>query len=596
MDNRVVAARPAHDLEIRILGALEVWHDGTRVALGGGRRRELLALLALRPNTAVSSDVLIDALWQGTPPPTAGKALQNLVRQLRQALGGARDVLVTSPRGYELRVGPDTIDAARFERLTIDGLELLQRDPASAAKLLREALALWRGEPLPDVAYHAAAQAEIARLQELRLTALEGRIDADLALGEHAELVSELVGLVAAHPLRERLRARMMLALYRSGRQTDALDAYRQGRALLRDELGLEPGAEIRELEQAILVQDPSLGPPPRRPPVPGGRAARRLRLFAVGAAVLVGTIAVGVLAWTRDSSAEIVGDSLVKIDAGTNEVVDVVPVGSRPGPVVIVGPYVLVSSAKSNTISRVDRRTGEVVTEGGFSAPRGMAREDDHHVWVASERGDEVVEVDVDRMVPVDRLVVPSAGIDYIAVGSGSLWVSESELGAVSRWRLPTLELQARYRLEGGAFPNELGFDDGSAWIGLVHSAELLRIDASAGRTSRVSVGEGPGGPPTGRFGSIWTTDADGRLWRVDTDTGRVRSIVRLGRPVFGLAVGAGSVWVAGHDDGTVQRVDPASERVVATVETGFFPQWLAADDRYVWVGLSSAKWGFGE
>ena len=597
-DNR---AEPMRDtelqtLDIKLLGTLEVWKHGAPVALGGGRQRALLALLALRPNQVVSSEWLIEELWEGRPPPTAAKALQNLVAQLRRALGQDQQVLITGPQGYELRLGPDAVDARRFERAMAEGLAIVESDPATAGRLLRDALELWRGDPLADFADSGFAQSEIARLQELRLGALEARIDADLACGRDAELVPEAEALVAAHPLRERLRGQLMLALYRSGRQADALAEYREARALFQDELGLEPGRELKQLEQAILAQDQSLGPARKLPPRALRSTGRRVWIALAAAIAGVAAIGVAALALTGDGAPTVVPDSLVKIDSRTNEIVDVVPVGRQPGPVVVAGRYVVVSSAKDSTLSRVDRRSADVVTQGGFATPRGLAFESGARLWVVNERDDEVVQIDVERIVTVDRLGVRGAGLGYVAVGGGSLWLTESAAGALSRWRLPTLELQERYRFESGALPLEVGFGRGSAWVALVHSGELLRIDAASGRSERIRVGDGPGGPPTMGFGSIWTTSTEGTVWRVDAATGKVRAIVRVGGLPFGVAVGAGAVWVANHDDGTVARIDPATDRVVATIRTGFFPEWLAADDRYVWVGLSRSRWSLAD
>lgn len=233
-------------MEFRILGPLEVTADGRALDLGGHKQRTLLALLLLQANRVVSSDRLIEALWEEDPPGTAAKALQVHVSQLRKLVG--RERLETRAPGYLLRVGPDELDLERFERLQEEGR-------------LDDALALWRGAPLADFAYQRFADAAIARLEELRLSCLEERIDRDLARGRHAELVGELDALVREHPLRERLRGQLMLALYRSGRQADALDVYRDARAALVDELGIEPGRELRERHQAILEQDPELDP-----------------------------------------------------------------------------------------------------------------------------------------------------------------------------------------------------------------------------------------------------------------------------------------------------------------------------------------------
>jgi DNA-binding SARP family transcriptional activator len=246
------------ELELRLLGPLEVVVGEREVAVGGMKPRALLAALALEPGRVVSSDRLIESLWPGDPPETAGHAVQVYVSQLRKALGAAQ--IARQGPGYALSVEPDHIDVHRFVELAGEGREQLAAgDPAAAATVLRDALALWRGSALADFTYEPFAQTEIARLEELRLVAVEERIEADLALGRHTELVSELEALVDSQPLRERPRAQLMLALYRSGRQADALAAYRSARETLVDDLGIDPGPELKGLEAAILRQDESL-------------------------------------------------------------------------------------------------------------------------------------------------------------------------------------------------------------------------------------------------------------------------------------------------------------------------------------------------
>ncbi len=255
-------------MEFGILGPLELEDDGRSVALPAAKHRALLAILLLHANELVSSDRLIEELWAGQPPPSARKTLQTYVSKLRQVLGGA--ALVTRPAGYELRVEPGRLDLHRFERLVAESREAAPRE---AAAKLRDALALWRGPALADIAYEPFAQAEIARLEELRLSALEERIEADLALGRHRELAGELEALITEEPLRERLRGQLMLALYRSGRQAEALDAYRRARQTLVEELGIEPSPALQQLERRILAQDPELDFTPLEPePAPPGR------------------------------------------------------------------------------------------------------------------------------------------------------------------------------------------------------------------------------------------------------------------------------------------------------------------------------------
>ena len=242
-------------MEFLILGPLEV-RDGDRLLpVGGGKQRALLAILLSRANEVVSKGRLIDELWQSEPPETAVNGLQVNVSQLRKALPPG--VLVTRSPGYSLRVELGELDLHRFEQLVEEALA--EDDSATAAATLREALALWRGPALADFVDEPFAQPEIARLEELRLTALERRIEADLALGRHAELVGELEGLSARHPLRERPRGQLMLALYRSGRQAEALGVYQRARQALSEQLGIEPSEALRELERGILRHDPAL-------------------------------------------------------------------------------------------------------------------------------------------------------------------------------------------------------------------------------------------------------------------------------------------------------------------------------------------------
>jgi len=242
-------------VEFRILGPLEVREQGRSLPLGGAKQRALLAILLLHPNEVVSTDRLIDGLWGERPPSTATKTLQVYVSQLRKKLG--KELLVSHPPGYLLRVDEGARDLDRFEALVSEAKGAAE--PYAAAAKLREALALWRGSPLADFAYYAFAVSEVERLSELRLAALEERLELELALGLHADLIGELEALVAEHPFRERLPWQLMLALYRCGRQAEAIEVYEQARRALREELGLDPGKSLRDLHQAILRQDPSL-------------------------------------------------------------------------------------------------------------------------------------------------------------------------------------------------------------------------------------------------------------------------------------------------------------------------------------------------
>jgi predicted ATPase/DNA-binding SARP family transcriptional activator len=248
-------------VEFGILGPLAVWKDGDDVPIRAAKQRALLAVLLLRRNELVPTERLIDDLWGERPPATATKTVQVYVSQLRKTIGDG--LLETGPDGYVLRLEAGVVDLDAFEDLLARGRRLLGEGSAGdAATLLRHALDLWRGPALADFRYDAFARDEIGRLEELRLVALEQRLEADLALGRHAEAVPELEALIREHPLRENLRLLLMLALYRSGRQADALAAYRDARSVLLDELGLDPSESLQELETAILRHDPALLPP----------------------------------------------------------------------------------------------------------------------------------------------------------------------------------------------------------------------------------------------------------------------------------------------------------------------------------------------
>jgi DNA-binding SARP family transcriptional activator len=246
-------------MDIRFLGPLEASERGQSVPLGGPKQRLVLVALALNANRTVSVDRIIEAVWGDHPPKTARLTVQSYVSHLRRALGTER--IVTRGDGYELVVGPNEVDVARFEELADEGRRLLADDPEAAAERLDAALALWRGTPFANGSLPPAIQMEADRLEERRIAVLEDRADSALARGEHVQLVGELEQLIAEHPLRERMWGQLMLALYRAGRQADALRVFERLRESLAEELGIDPSAQLRELHRRILQQDPDLDP-----------------------------------------------------------------------------------------------------------------------------------------------------------------------------------------------------------------------------------------------------------------------------------------------------------------------------------------------
>jgi YVTN family beta-propeller protein len=325
-------------------------------------------------------------------------------------------------------------------------------------------------------------------------------------------------------------------------------------------------------------------------------RLRRRLVAGTLAAALAVG--AAVFLLRGGDAAPPVVPNSLVKIDANTQEVVDVFPVGRGPGMVEIVGRYVFLASEGDGTLTRVDRRTGAVVNSGQYDAGRGIAREGDERLWVASPGRREVVALDVelpalqveDRSVPEKVPLPPSASAASLAVGGGSLWISTNvQDRAVDRWRLHTLRRERTYPIRPSDHGLDVAFGYGSAWISLGDPADaLLRIDARSGRAARVRVGDFPFGSAIG-FGSLWVAMASGdEVWRIDPVTGRPQAVIPVGNTPLDVAVGPKAVWLTNECDGTVSRIDPSTNAVVETIDIGYHPYWLAADKDFVWVGVS--------
>lgn len=609
-------------MEFRILGPLELVEHGRSVELAGGRQRTLLALLLVHANEVVSSDRLIDGLWGEQPPATAAKVLQNAVSQLRRSLGDS--LIVTRAPGYVLRIEPDAIDAGRFESLFEDGrLAVAAGDAAEAAQILRRALALWRGPPLDEFAYEPFAEAEVARLQELRLRALEERIEADLALGRHADLVGELERLVAEQPLRERPRGQLMLALYRSGRQAEALQAYQDGRRLLAEELGLEPGVALQQLEKQILTQDPVLEPPPtvplpkeeRRREAPTGTVPERPRRWfalVLGAALTAAALLAAFLLTRGDepSAPTVLPNSLVKIDPESGKIVDVFRVGGEPFTPAIVDDYVFVSSEEDKILSRIDVRSREVDTVGGLPSPAGVAAGADGTLWVGSWEGNQVRQIDAAdyQLVQLIRLS-QGTGPWIVAVGGGSVWVSHNYPAGVSRFSARTGKLEERYLYpptEAFRYSAEVAFGEGAAW-GVANGnagAELLRIDAVGGGSNLKEVGEAPFAVTLG-FGAVWLSDLveppvanlepeQGQIVRLDSETEKLEDVIPVGKRPAGVATGGGSVWVANGGERTISEIDPRTNQVVDTIPTRYYPHSLAYGHGFLWVSLNPEPFKF--
>ena len=430
-------------MEFRILGPLEVVDEERPVVLQRGKQLALLAYLLLHPNELVSADRLIDALWGERPPPTAAKILQNAVSQLRRALG--EDRLVTQAPGYRFRLEQGELDLHRFEQLAQEGRQ------KGDARVLRDALAIWRGEPLANLRDEPFAQDAGRQLEEARLSVLEDRIDADLAAGRDAVLVPELEQMIAREPLRERPYGQLMLALYRDGRQADALETYQRARKMLSQEVGLEPGPQLQELERRMLNQDPALEPRPASTAISSSQRQRRRLVLAGAALVGLAALALGLVLTTGDAKSPVViPDSLVKIDPKTNKVVDVIGVGRLPVATALGGDFVWVVNVGDSTLTRVDSNSGDTRTIGGLNNPAGITGDGNGNVWVTTATYESVIRVNGKTLHP--DITVPLHHTAFLpAVGAGSVWVTEppfnlGEHGTLARISLDTTKLERRF------------------------------------------------------------------------------------------------------------------------------------------------------
>ena len=530
-------------MDLRLLGPLEVRLEDSPIELGARKQRAVLAMLALEAGKTVSADRLAEGLWGERTPATAQKMVQLYVSHLRRALGenGAR--IVTRGRGYELQLTDGEVDAARAERLIDESRP-------------RDALALWRGEPLADLADEPFAAAEIRRLEELRLRATELAIDADLEAGRHAEVIGELDGLVGEHPLRERLHALRMLALYRSGRQAEALEAYHAARTALVEQIGVEPGAELRQLHEQILAQDPALGLPkrvargaehPTSVAAPARSRAPTRPLVIAAALLLAGVVAFGVIRGLEPDGLDgIIEDAVGVIDRDTGRITAQYAVGHGPQAVTSGAGSVWVANQLDGTVSRIDRARNQVVTIDVGGEPTG------------------------------------------VAFGAGSLWVADGRARTVTQIAPNANKVVQRIDVGNAAHAVAAGY--GAVWVASAVDATVVRIDARSGRAGRpIAVQARPSAIATGA-GSIWVaSESTASVVRLDPRSGKPVASIRVGNGPSAVAVGAGAVWVANRVDGTVSRIDPHSE-VAETVRVGREPRAIAADRDGVWVADAGA------
>jgi DNA-binding SARP family transcriptional activator/streptogramin lyase len=585
-------------VQLRILGPFEVCDDsGEPVKLPAGRERALLALLALRRGEVVSTDALVDALWGEQPPPTAAKALQGYVSHLRRILesAGENGVLVTQPPGYLLRLADETVDARRFEVLAAQGWRQLDDDPAGAVATFEEALALWRGPALGEFAFSEFAQREIHRLDELRLETVEGRLEGLLRLGRHGAVVAELEARVDEHPLRERLRGQLMLALYRCGRQAEALEVYRDGRRRLASDLGLEPGSELQRLERAILEQDPELDAPARVPrgaasssPRGLSRGGRRVAMAVVLLVAAVAGTSLGYLVVRDDASGSvaIAPPALVAVDPATNRVVASIRVGSRPSSVAAGADGVWVGDARDGTVTRIDRANRTVVKTIGIGSPVVDLATGVGGLWAATGGIGDVVQIDPEDDAVTKRIAlgdpddpfVPS--VSAIGGGDGRVWAGtveglvqiDPDTGAIVR-RVP------------GVGVLQLAVGGGAVWSTTLTSRAIRTEARSARETASYYAGNWVYPIALGG-GAVWVGGGAG-LSKVDPVTAAALFSLRPGSDVSSIAFGEGSVWVVSATERSLVRVNPETGEAEARIELQGEVVDLLVDDGLVWLAV---------
>jgi len=581
-----------------VLGPLEAYADERSVAVGGGRQRALLALLLVHADEVVSRDRLIEELWTGEPPPSRPPSLDVYLSRLRRAFRevGAGDVLVTRAPGYVLHV--EETDARRFEALAAEGREALAAGEAErAARILAGALALWRGAAYAEVADEPWARAETGRLAELCLSATEDRIEADLALGRHAVLVPELEPLVRREPTRERLAGQLMLALYRSGRQADALAAYRAVRCSLVEDLGLEPGPELRRLEAAVLAQDPALDLPARPAAPRGSRAAtppgrprrRRWPVLAAVALLAAASVVTGVALTSGEASMRraIMADGAGAVDPATGHVTASVPVGSAPGGIATGAGSIWVTNGADGTVTRIDPNGPHVeqtLVVGSLPAGVGYGA---GAVWVTN-----ALDGSVSRIDPRANQVVQTISIGgrptAVATGVGAVWVAGAKDDTIVALD-PRSGVPRRFiRLEDSAGGVAVGF--GALWVTEPLAHRLVRIDPVSGETlAEIGVGAGAG-PVAAGDGAVWVVNTlDGTLSRVDPGRNAVASTAPIGDAPTAVAVGGGGVWVTDEGTGTLISVNPGTGTVRRRYSTGAAPATVTLLGQTPWVAAGA-------
>lgn len=565
------------ELDFRVLGPVELRVGGELRQLGGRRQRSLAAALVLHANELLSADKLIGCLWGEDPPASARHVLHTYVSQLRTALDGAVALSTREP-GYVLEIDDECVDAGRFEsRLRAARAAV----PLDGLPLLDAALSEWRGQVAADVELEGDALARARQLNGLRLDAIELRNDAALAAGQHLELVQELDRVVAAEPLRERLRAQLMLALYRSGRQSEALAAYRDARSFFASELGIEPGSELRTLERRILAHDPSLELPvaaSSEPPSPQpGRSRRRLGMIVALTAAAVAVTATVALMEAGGSERSLTPGSTNVIDGSSGRVV-ANDFGHAAGPVAIGPRNVWVAEANPSRVIELDRATRRVLHVVRTSGPTYAIAAIGDTAFAAPGYSGTIAAIGSQSFRPTPT----SRGRLALGSDGDGLWIASQDGRLV---RLDPTNHRVTDQFTVGT-SNAVAVADGGVWVAAAAEDAVIHVDLRTGRVVHIPVGGIPTAIVAGT-GSVWAaTPATGNLWRIDASRNAViQSLSPIAAPTT-LAVAANHVWVGSRNDPSLVELD-AKGHVVRRVDLPSPASHLAGDHRYLWVTL---------
>lgn len=576
---------------MRLLGPLEVRVGGRSLELGKGNEGSLVALLALQPNAPVPSEEIIDGLWPEAPS-TAREMVRIYVGRARRRIGSS--LIVTKAAGYALTVDPEHVDALRFARLCGEASrQLEERKLESVVASVEAALSLWRGTPLPELDA-PFARGERRRLEELRLTAIEDRVDAELALGRAPNLIAELEALTREHPFRERVRAQLMLGLYRTGRQKDALEEFQRARRASVDELGVEPGPELQRLQRAILSHDPDLAVQARRKPGTNGvtaSAERKKSHLRRKAGLVIAVIAVAVITVAallvneQVTPPRLSTNSVGAIDARTSKPIIDVHLGGLPGPLASTPSAIWVGDGEQASVHELntrDLRPIHVLKLPG--APYRLAT-GFGAIWVANAFDGRLVKVDTaSGKARVFRPEPQSMGRTQITTGYGAVWTASQD-GILTR--LDPDSLRPSTLIRGVGFPEAITAGLDGVWIAQANRDELLRVDPARNRVVRsIPIGGFASAVATGD-GAVWAVTPDeGRVWRIDPHTNAVVAAISVGGRPTAVTTTAGAVWI-GSADGTITRIDPNRNQVVATLAAHGAVAALAADGYRVWASV---------